>query len=227
MKPLQKLAEASLANGSKIELMLRDGSYLLLEDGVQLASSFSHGGDDALANSLATPILRANQPCFLLQGLELGFVLAGLRGLIRKEKARFVVAEPFAEMPKWHKQFLADLHEGQMEDPRVEVQTAELQQVALANPATFHGIAIKSLHTRYKLSALEASQLAASLRGGGFLAILISRADNRLVRTLTHVGYHVDVQQVAANHKGKQTRTHTLILARKGYYTNAQLAAQG
>ncbi len=79
---------------------------LSLRDGVQTASSFSHGSNEAAAAMAAAPVKRANQPSFLLDGLSLGFTLFTLMDQIRREKARFIVAEPCKPLIDWHKELM-------------------------------------------------------------------------------------------------------------------------
>lgn len=78
MKPITKLASSTLPDGSVLDLWERDGFHFLLRDGVQTASSFSHGSNEAAAAMAAAPVKRANQPSFLLDGLSLGFTLFAL-----------------------------------------------------------------------------------------------------------------------------------------------------
>lgn len=49
MKPITKLASSTLPDGSVLDLWERDGFHFLLRDGVQTASSFSHGSNEAAA----------------------------------------------------------------------------------------------------------------------------------------------------------------------------------
>ena len=83
MKPITKLASTTLPDGSILDLWERDGFHFLLRDGVQLASSFSHGSNEAAAAMAAAPVKRANQPAFLLDGLSLGFTLFALMDLVQ------------------------------------------------------------------------------------------------------------------------------------------------
>ena len=86
MKPITKLASSTLPDGSVLDLWERDGFHFLLRDGVQTASSFSHGSNEAAAAMAAAPVKRANQPSFLLDGLSLGFTLFALMDEIRRGK---------------------------------------------------------------------------------------------------------------------------------------------
>ena len=218
MKPLTKLHETLLPEGTTLELWERDGSHFLLEDGQQIASSFSHGSDDAMAQLAAAPLKRANQPTFLFAGLGLGYVLDAAREAVIKEKALFVVAEPNADLINWHRTTLADLHPGMLEDPRIEIEPLTYLAVARRSPKKFHAILIKSTHARARLNIAEASDLSSSLRDGGLLSISIARADKRLERTLQKAGFQYSMDMVPASHKGKQTSLHTLIIAKKGRF---------
>ncbi len=220
MKPLTKLCETLLPDGTALELWERDGVHLLLEDGQQVASSFFHGSDDAMAQLAAMPLKRANQPAFLLAGLNLGFVLSGLQEAVNREKARFVVAEPNADLVSWHRTQLADLHPGMLDDPRVTVEPLIALAVARKSPKTFHAILIKASHTRFRLGVSEAADYCSSLKEGGLLIISLPRADFRMEKNLQRAGFQVSTELVPASHKGKQTSLHTLIVAKKGRFVS-------
>ena len=61
MKPITKLASSTLPDGSVLDLWERDGFHFLLRDGVQTASSFSHGSNEAAAAMAAALPLRFEQ----------------------------------------------------------------------------------------------------------------------------------------------------------------------
>jgi spermidine synthase len=218
MKPLNKLNEATLASGELLELWERDSQYSLLLDGIQVASSFSHGSDDSMAELATAPVRRANQPTFLIGGLALGFQLAALIAENPKEKANFVVAEPSPALVEWQSKHLDSLHPGLMHDPRVTVESRPVLQVARKSSKNFHAILLRSLHDRCQMSVAEASDYSAALKQGGLLLILLARKDTRLERTLQRAAFDVSTCSVPANHKGKQTRFHTIVLARKGRF---------
>ncbi len=218
MKPLTKLAETVLPTGSVLELWERDDSYFLLADGVQTSSSFSHGGDDAIASIAAAPIKRANQPIILIDGLALGFLLKGVMEEINKEKASFIVAEPCSALVGWHETILGDLHPGMLHDPRVTIEPMTSLQAARKASKTYHAILTRSTHSRTQLSIGEASDYCAALKQGGLLVILLSRPDKRLERTLQKAGFDVSIDTVPTSHKGKQTSFQTVMLARKGRF---------
>lgn len=221
MKPLTKLREARLPNGAMMELWERDGNYLLLEDGSQVASSFSHGSDDSMTEIALAPVKKANQPTILIDGLYLGFVLAASIQEINREKASFIVAEPMAEdILDWHHKELKELNPGILDDPRVQIEPMTSLAIARRSPKTFHAIMVRATHNRLKLGVGEASDYLSSLREGGLLVISVARADHRLERTLQRAGFQVVTEIVPASHKGKKTSLHTLIIAKKGRYVS-------
>lgn len=218
MKPITKLASTSLSDGSILDLWERDGFHFLLRDGMQTASSFSHGSNETAAAMAAAPVKRANQPAFLLDGLGLGFTLFSLMDEIQKEKAAFIVAEPCKELIDWHQRLLDKERPGFLQDPRVSVEAVTALQVARKNPKSFHAILCHSTHERMNLSVAEASDYFAALKQGGLLIITVSRADTRLARTLQKAGFEVSTEAVPASHKGKKTTYHTVILGKKGRF---------
>lgn len=218
MKPIIKLASATLPDGTVLDLWERDGFHFLLRDGVQTASSFSHGSNDEVAAMAAAPVKRANQPSFLLDGLELGYTLFALMDQIRREKARFIVAEPCKQLVDWHRDLLDHVQPGFLNDPRVSVEYTSALQIARKNPKSFHAVLCCSTHERMNLSVAEASDYFAALKQGGLLVIAISRPDTRLVRTLQKAGFEVSTEAVPSSHKGKKTNFHTVILGKKGRF---------
>lgn len=223
MKPVEKLETDTLADGTIVELIKRDEHYFLLRDGIQVAGSFAHGSDDALAQLGVAPVARANQPLFLFDGINLGFVLAMALRAVPREKATFVVAEPHYTLCAWHEKHLKNLH-GDIffDDPRIEMEVIPLVDVARKSPNKFHGIFIKHTHETLRLKMEDAADLAGALKSGSLLAISIARLDTRLIKTLQRAGFAVAWEFVPAAHKGKQAKLHTIILARKGRFQSHQ-----
>lgn len=221
MKPLTKLNETALPDGTHLELWERDGTYLLLQDGQQIASSFTHGSDDTLAEIALAPIRRANQPAILVAGLGLGFALSALLKNLNREKASFVVAEPTHELVDWHRSYLKDLHETQLlDDERVIVEKLTPIAVARRSPKKFHAIVMKNIHGRVPMTSAEASDWASCLKEGGLMVISMARADHRLERILGRSGFQVSFDSVPASHKGKKTSFHTILIAKKGRFVS-------
>lgn len=218
MKPLTKLKETQLPDGGILELWERDDVYSLLLDGQQMASSFFHGSDLALAEISLAPLKRANQPQILIDGLGLGFVLASAMQEVPKEKASFVVAEPATSLVEWFDSDLSALHPGILKDPRVVIEPQTMLAVARRSPKKFHAVLMKGTHGRLRLNVGEASDISASMKEGGLLVISLPRADKRMEKHLQRAGFQVTTQATPVSHKGKQSSYHILIIAKKGRY---------
>ncbi len=216
MKPLTKLGEKTLENGSVWELWERDGVLTLQLDGMPCANSFTYGSEEAMAELATSPITRAGQPCIMIAGLGLGYGLAKAMECLPKEKARFIVAEPIPEIVKWNREF--GEHKAMWEDKRVSTEPASAAELCRKRTGSLHAILLRSAHTRCEMTLGDAQAYFNALKGGSLLAINLSKADKRLESTLRRAGFEVSTTVVPASAKGKQQRLHTLVLARRGRF---------
>lgn len=216
MKPLTKLGEKALDNGSVWELWERDGVLTLQLDGMPCANSFTYGSEEAMAELATSPITRAGQPCIMIAGLGLGYGLAKAMECLPKEKARFIVAEPVPEIVKWNREF--GEHKVLWEDKRVSTEPATAAELCRKRTGSLHAILLRHAHARCEMSLGDAQAYFNALKGGSLLAINLSKADKRLEATLRRAGFEVSTTVVPASSKGKQLRLHTLVLARRGRF---------
>ncbi len=216
MKPLTKLGEKALENGSVWELWERDGVLTLQLDGMPCANSFTYGSEEAMAELATSPITRAGQPCIMIAGLGLGYGLAKAMECLPKEKAKFIVAEPVSEIVKWNREF--GENKALWEDKRVSTEPATAADLCRKRTGSLHAILLRSAHTRCEMSLGDAQAYFNALKGGSLLAINLSKADKKLEATLRRAGFEVSTTTVPASSKGKQLRLHTLVLARRGRF---------
>lgn len=216
MKPLTRLGEKTLENGSVWELWERDGVLTLQLDGMPCANSFTYGSEEAMAELATSPITRAGQPCIMIAGLGLGYGLAKAMECLPKEKARFIVAEPVPEIVKWNREF--GEHKALWEDKRVSTEPASAAELCRKRTGSLHAILLRSAHTRCEMSLGDAQAYFNALKGGSLLVINLAKADKRLEATLRRAGFEVSTTAVPASSKGKQIRLHTLVLARRGRF---------
>ena len=216
MKPLTKLGEKVLENGSVWELWERDGVLTLQLDGMPCANSFTYGSEEAMAELATSPITRAGQPCIMIAGLGLGYGLAKAMECLPKEKARFIVAEPVAEIVKWNREFSEN--KPLFDDKRVSTEPASAAELCRKRTGSLHAILLRSAHTRCEMTLGDAQAYFNALKGGSLLAINLAKADKRLEATLRRAGFEVSTTLVPASSKGKQLRLHTLVLARRGRF---------
>lgn len=216
MKPLTKLGEKALESGSVWELWERDGVLTLQLDGMPCANSFTYGSEEAMAELATSPITRAGQPCIMIAGLGLGYGLAKAMQCLPKEKARFIVAEPVAEIVKWNREF--GENKALWEDKRVSTEPATAAELCRKRTGSLHAILLRSAHTRCEMTLGDAQAYFNALKGGSLLAINLSKADKKLEATLRRAGFEVSSTTVPASSKGKQLRLHTIVLARRGRF---------
>ena len=216
MKPLTKLGEKALENGSVWELWERDGVLTLQLDGMPCANSFTYGSEEAMAELATSPITRAGQPCIMIAGLGLGYGLAKAMQCLPKEKARFIVAEPVAEIVKWNREF--GENKALWEDKRVSTEPATAAELCRKRTGSLHAILLRSAHTRCEMTLGDAQAYFNALKGGSLLAINLSKVDKKLEATLRRAGFEVSSTTVPASSKGKQLRLHTIVLARRGRF---------
>ncbi len=216
MKPLTKLAEFAAADGTLWELWERDGTLTIQHDGLPVASSFTHGSEDAMAEIATSPITRATQPCIMVAGLGLGYGLAKAMECLPREKAKFIVAEPIGAIVEWVRGHGENAP--LWEDKRLSTETATAAELCRKRTGSLHAILMRHTHARCELTLGDAQAFFNALKGGSLLAISVAKGDKKLEGTLRKAGFEVTHTLVPASSKGKQLRMHTIVLARRGRF---------
>ena len=227
MKPTVVLAEATTPEGAVLTLLEHDGKYFLQADGAQLMTSFAHGSEEELARLACGPFRSVRQPRILIGGLGLGFTLAEACRALPQKRAVFEVAELLPEIVEWNRSHLAHLHPGLWEDERVEVRVGDVAEVIRDSGDGYHAIlmdvdngpeAFTGQHNNALYRGEGLAALGQALKDGGLLAVWSATDDPGFERRLRKAGFDVTRETVAAAHKGKRKRQHTIWLARKGQY---------
>lgn len=216
MKPLVKLGEKRMDDGSVWELWSRDGELSLQHDGLPCATSFTYGSEEAMADLATSPITRASQPCILLAGAGLGYGLSAAVQRLPREKAKFIVAEPVAEIVEWNR--LYSENKGVWEDKRVMVEHVPAVELCRKRTGSLHAILMRHAFARCEMSLSEAQAYFNALKGGSLLVISLGKRDKKLEGVLRRAGFDVTTSSVPASSKGKQQRMHVLVLARRGRF---------
>lgn len=216
MKPLTKLEELRMADGRVWELWERDGALSLMLDGMQVAHSRSCGSEEEMARIATSPIVRAGQPCVMVAGLGLGHAVAAAMQALPRAKAKFIVAEPMPQLVDWVRTH-GDTPQ-LWEDSRVSVEFASAAELCRKRTGSLHAILMRHTHAPCEMESADAQAYFNALKGGSLLAILVARAEKRLVAVLKRAGFEISISAVPISSKGKQTRMHTLVLARRGRF---------
>ena len=221
MKPRITLAETPLPDGSILTLQEHDGRKSLLVHGQQICGPSTRSSEEELARLACAPFRPARQPKIWLVGLGLGHTLATVSAELRQKRGTFIVAEPLAALPAWHREHLPE--SPLLTDGRVVLETDGGPSALSRNAGTLHAIL---LHTdaspmspenrpwvddrRWLAAAYE------SLQPGGLLAIASSRPIPTLTRRLQRSGFEVAEFTVPASTDAKKSRFLPIWLARKG-----------
>lgn len=221
MKPRITLAETRLPDGSTLALQEHDGRKSLLIHGQQICGPATRAVEVELARLACAPFRPARQPKLWFVGLGLGHALAAAAQELKQKRATFIVAEPLAELPEWHRQHLPD--SPLLGDSRVVLENdcgpgALTRQAGLLHAILLHLDASPTGpgnrpwvdDRRWVSAAYEA------LQAGGLLAIAGSRPLANLTRRLQRSGFEVAEFTVPASPEAKKSRLLPIWLARKG-----------
>lgn len=229
MIPYNKLAETLTPEGESLELFEHNGSFFISSNGQRLMTSLAHGSEEELARIACQPFRPAKQPVVLVGGLGMGFTLAAAVESLPQKGASFVVAELTEAILLWNQTHMKSLHNGLLDDPRVEVKLKPVQRLIADatdhysaimldvdnGPSAFHGEQNDSL---YSLEGIEAAKKA--LKNGGILAVWSAYSDPKFTKLLRKAELEVSVLEVPAAHKGRKNRLHTIWIAKKGAYVS-------
>ena len=137
MKPWETLATAATPDGSHFELQRHDGNYVILADGYDLMTSYSHGSEDAMM-SLACP-RPPPDACILVGGLGMGYTLAATLALL-PPGGSVVVSELIPEVVDWNRGPLGPLAGHPLDDPRTELVVGDVVDVIRESKSRFDAV---------------------------------------------------------------------------------------
>ena len=222
MKPRITLATTHLPDGSALALQEHDGRQALLIHGQQICGPATRAAEEELARLACAPFRPARQPKLWLAGLGLGHTLATVLTELRQKRAIITVAEPSADLARWHRQFLPASPLA-ADDPRVVLETDCGPPALTSRAGVLHAILLHLDASptgpnnrpwvddkRWLAAAYEA------LQAGGLLAIAGSRPVANLTRRLQRAGFEVAEFTVPAAPEAKKSRLSPIWLARKG-----------
>ncbi len=221
MKPRITLAETQLPDGSTLALQEHDGRKSLLIHGQQICGPSTRAAEEELARLACAPFRPARQPHLFFVGLGLGHSIAAAAAELKQKRGTFIVAEPLAALPEWHRQHLPE--SPLLTDSRVVLESdcgpaALIRRAGLLHAILLHLDASPTGprnrpwvdDRRWVSAAYEA------LQAGGLLAIAGSRHLTNLTRNLQRSGFEVAEFTVPASPDAKKTRLLPIWLARKG-----------
>jgi hypothetical protein len=225
MKPRITLAESPLPEGGTLSLQAHDGRLSLLIHGQQICGPATRAAEEELARLACAPFRPARQPKLFFAGLGLGHSLAAAAAELKQKRGAFIVAEPLAALPEWHKRHLPE--SPFLTDTRVVLENDCGPAALIRHAGMLHAILIHldaaPAGPRNRPWVDEQRWLAAAyeaLQPGGLLAIASSRPVANLTRRLQRSGFEVAEFTVPASPNAKRSRMQPIWLARKGRATH-------
>jgi spermidine synthase len=221
MKPRITLAETQLPDGNILSLQEHDGRKSLLVHGQQICGPATRAAEEELARLACAPFRPARQPQIWFCGLGLGHTLAAVAKELPQKRASFIVAEPLAAIPDWHRAHIPD--SPLLLDPRVTLGNDCSPQALIKHAGLLHAILVhldaSPTGPRNRTWIDERRWVSAAfeaLQPGGLLAIAGSRHVANLTRRLQGSGFEVAEFTVPSSPNAKRPRFLPIWLARKG-----------
>jgi spermidine synthase len=221
MKPRITLAETQLLDGTTLALQEHDGRKSLLVHGQQICGPATRAAEEELARLACAPFRPARQPLIWFSGLGLGHTIAAVAKELPQKRATFIVAEPLAAIPEWHRHHIPE--SPLLTEPRVTLENDCGPQGLIRHAGLLHAILVhldaSPTGPRNRTWVDERSWVSAAyeaLQQGGLLAIAGSRHVASLTRRLQGSGFEVAEFTVPSSPHAKRPRFLPIWLARKG-----------
>lgn len=155
-------------------------------------------------------------------GYGMGFTLRAALGVLDQD-ARITLAELVPEIIDWARGPMAELADGCLDDPRVDLLMGDVVPVIAAGRACYDailldvdngpdGLTAAANDRLYSATGLAAAR--AALTPGGILAVWSAGSDDAFTRRLASAGFAVDEVAVRARDNGKGPR-HVIWFAQK------------
>lgn len=203
-------------------LYRRGGDFMIVLDRNELMSSRMSGSEKALALMTIERLAGRKAPHLLIGGYGMGFTLRAALGVLDQD-ARITLAELVPEIIDWARGPMAELADGCLDDPRVDLLMGDVVPVIAAGRACYDailldvdngpdGLTAAANDRLYSATGLAAARSA--LTPGGILAVWSAGSDDAFTRRLTSAGFAVDEVVVRARDNGKGPR-HVIWFAHK------------
>ncbi|RVQ64888.1 spermidine synthase [Croceicoccus ponticola] len=217
------LGTAQVPGGAELQLFSHGRDFIIALDRNELMSTRMRFSEEQLAE-LTLDRLDTPDPHILIGGYGMGFTLRAALARMDAEsgtRGRVTLAELVPEIIEWARGPMVDVAQGCLDDPRVELQVADVAKVISAGKGRYDAILLDVDNGPdglvrpendgiYANAGLAAAKRA--LRPGGVLAIWSAAPDPRFTRQLTKAGFDVDPVEVRARPNGKGPR-HTIWFA--------------
>lgn len=220
MKPIIQVASVTTAGGRQLTLSRHDGSFSIRVDRQELMNSRTHESELELARLGCSRITSHRNPAVLVGGLGMGYTLRQTLDVLQPG-ASVTVAELIPEVVLWNREFLGQLADHPLRDPRVELNVCDVMAIIRSSPATFDAILLDidngpvamtvddnaCLYSRQGIRACRAA-----LRAAGCLAVWSAGVDASFEQRLEQEQLYCRRYHVAG-HKGGRPGARCILVA--------------
>jgi spermidine synthase len=206
--------------GGELRLIRRGDDFWIMLGSNALMSTRLRGSEEALATLVCERLAGRPRPALLIGGLGMGFTLRAALGALGRDAA-LVVSELVPAIVEWARGPMAHVHDGSLDDPRVEIVLGDVGDLIAEAHGRYDSILLdvdngpdalsrESNDRLYDLDGLHRAK--AALKPGGILAIWSAAADPAFSRRLRKAGFAVEEVTVRA-HAGRKGAKHMIWLA--------------
>lgn len=228
VEPREVLGSAVTPDNGCIELVRDGAGYSIFTDGQVLMPSRTHGSEEAMAKIACNHIADRARPRVLIGGLGMGFTLRAALDHLPPE-AEVTCAELMDAIVEWHRGPLGPLANHPIEDPRVTVRVADVQELVKQPEGGYDAILLDvdngpiplTVVGNWWLYAREGlAGLRAAVRPGGILVVWSAGEDDLFLERMQRAGFRAESVRVAARtgrrkRRGKPGQRHVLFIGRR------------
>lgn len=210
MIPRETIDMAEVPGGPPLRLVRHGRDFIIMLERNELMSSRMSGSEVVLGTETCARLGLAS-PDVLIGGYGMGFTLRAVLGVVGAE-ARITVAELVPGIIAWARGPMAELADGCLDDPRVDLRIADVGTVMGEARGRYDailmdvdngpdGLTREGNNALYTAAGLARARSA--LKRGGILAVWSAGADAAFTRRLKETGFIVDEQRIRARQNGK------------------------
>jgi spermidine synthase len=222
MIPRELIATAQIPGGEELRLFRRGQDFMIVLDRNELMNSRMSGSEEELATMSCARLGDRPHPYILVGGYGMGFTLRAALAVLPRD-AQVEVVELVPEIVDWARGPMAELTEGYLDDPRVQIVIGDVARIIDGATEAYDAILLdvdngpdgltRAANNRlYSPRGLAAAKQA--LRPGGTLAIWSAAPDHAFANRLRKSGLDVDEVAVRARSNGKGAK-HVIWFATK------------